>query len=87
MRALVTGGAGFIGSNLVGLLIANGHEVVVLDNYTSGYRDNLDAYPNILAIEGDVRDEATLRDAMQGCEVVFHLAASVGNARSSRTPT
>ena len=86
MRALVTGGAGFIGSNLVRLLLEHGHEVVVLDNYTSGYRDNLTPLPQVLAVEGDIRQDATLRDAMQGCEVVFHLAASVGNARSIAHP-
>ena len=86
MTALVTGGAGFIGSNLVKRLIRSGHEVVVLDNYTSGCRDNLEALPDARVVEGDVRDEAAVRAAMRGCDVVFHLAASVGNTRSIEHP-
>jgi UDP-glucose 4-epimerase len=86
MRALVTGGAGFIGSNLVKLLMESGHEVVVLDNYSSGCRENLAPFPGARAFEGDVREEAALREAMDGSEVVFHLAASVGNTRSIEHP-
>ena len=86
MRVLVTGGAGFIGSNLVKLLTESGHEVVVLDNYSSGYRENLAAIPSARIVEGDVRDEAALNEAITGCEVVFHLAASVGNTRSIEHP-
>jgi UDP-glucose 4-epimerase len=86
MRALVTGGAGFIGSNLTGQLLANGHTVTVLDNLSSGYRSNLDAYPQAQFIEGDIRDENAVRQAMEGVEVVFHLAASVGNKRSIDHP-
>jgi UDP-glucose 4-epimerase len=86
MRALVTGGAGFIGSNLVKLLLESGHEVVVLDNYSSGYRENLAAVRPARVIEGDVRDAAAVDDATAGCEVVFHLAASVGNTRSIEHP-
>jgi UDP-glucose 4-epimerase len=86
MKALVTGGAGFIGSNLVSLLIESGHEVVVLDNCSSGYRENLAGFPVARLIEGDVRDQETLDDAVDGCEVIFHLAASVGNTRSIEHP-
>ncbi len=86
MRALVTGGAGFIGSNLVKLLTEKGHDVVVLDNYSSGYRENLAPFPQARLVEGDVRDERVLRDAAAGCEVLFHLAASVGNVRSIEHP-
>ena len=86
MRALVTGGAGFIGSNLVKLLTEKGHDVVVLDNYSSGYRENLAPFPQARLAEGDVRDERVLRDAAAGCEVLFHLAASVGNVRSIEHP-
>jgi UDP-glucose 4-epimerase len=86
MRALVTGGAGFIGSNLARLLVEHGHEVVVLDDYSSGYRENLESMPAVRAIEGDVRDGAAVADAVSGCEVVFHLAASVGNTRSIEHP-
>ena len=85
MRALVTGGAGFIGSNLVKLLRDAGHDVVVLDNLSSGYRENLTP-PSAHLIQGDVRDAAVLNAAVEGCEVVFHLAASVGNTRSIEHP-
>lgn len=85
-RALVTGGAGFIGSNLVKLLTESRHEVVVLDNYSSGYRQNLAPFPQARVIEGDVRDESAVREAIEGCEVAFHLAASVGNVRSIEHP-
>ena len=86
MKALVTGGGGFIGSNLVGLLLGEGHEVTVLDDFSSGYRENLEPYPAVRLVEGDVRDEAAVRDACAGAEVVFHLAASVGNTRSIEHP-
>jgi len=86
MRVLVTGGAGFIGSNLVGRLVADGHTVTVLDNLSSGYRINLATFPAVRLIEGDVRNEADVRTAIGGAEVVFHLAASVGNRRSIDDP-
>jgi UDP-glucose 4-epimerase len=86
MRALVTGGAGFIGSNLVKLLLDDGHTVVVLDNLSSGYCANLAALPDAQFVEGDVRDADVLRRAVDGCEVIFHLAASVGNARAIEHP-
>ena len=86
MKALVTGGAGFIGSNITARLLADGHEVVVLDNLMSGYRGNLASCPGARFIEGDVRDEAAVAGAVAGCEVVFHQAASVGNKRSIDHP-
>jgi UDP-glucose 4-epimerase len=85
-RALVTGGAGFIGSNLVGLLRSRGHDVVVLDNLSSGFRDNLTGIDGVRLVEGDVRDAAALDAAMDGAGAVFHLAASVGNTRSIEHP-
>lgn len=84
--SLVTGGAGFIGSNLARLLLERGHTVTVLDNLSSGYRDNLDALPGVRLVDGDIRDPAAIDDAMVGAEVVFHLAASVGNTRSIEHP-
>jgi UDP-glucose 4-epimerase len=86
MRALVTGGAGFIGSNLVKLLIDEGHEAVVLDNLSSGYRENVPAGPGVRFVEGDVRNAEAVQAAIEGCEAVFHLAASVGNTRSIEHP-
>lgn len=86
MKVLVTGGAGFIGSNLVKQLVADGISVTVLDNLMSGYRSNLDSFSDVRFIEGDIRDEAAVADAIKGAEVVFHLAASVGNKRSIDHP-
>ncbi|MDD5595595.1 MAG: SDR family NAD(P)-dependent oxidoreductase, partial [Candidatus Omnitrophica bacterium] len=57
MKALVTGGAGFIGSNIVKVLVNKGHKVVVLDNLSSGYKCNLEPFPNLVFFKGDVRDK------------------------------
>ena len=84
MRTLVTGGAGFIGSNIVERLLELGHEPVVLDNISSGYRENL--LPSVAFVEGDVREPESVEPAMDRCGVVLHLAASVGNARSIADP-
>ena len=86
MKTLVTGGAGFIGSNLVRLLLENGHQVAVLDNLSSGYRKNLDPFPQVQFVEGDVRDAAAVLRCAAGVEVIFHMAASVGNTRSIEHP-
>lgn len=83
---MVTGGAGFIGSNLVGHLVQAGHSVTVLDNLISGHIENLASIPDVRFIRGDVRDESTVKTAILGAEVVFHLAASVGNKRSIDEP-
>lgn len=85
-KVLVTGGAGFIGSNLVKKLLDNGISVTVLDNFLSGYSENLISFPNINLIEGDVRNRNAVDEAIKGAEVVFHLAASVGNKRSIDMP-
>jgi nucleoside-diphosphate-sugar epimerase len=73
MRYLVTGGAGFIGSNMVRRLHAEGAEVVVLDDYSRGRRSRL-AGLHLETVQGDVRDVAVVREAMQGCDLVIHLA-------------
>jgi UDP-glucose 4-epimerase len=86
MKILVTGGAGFIGSNLALRLLNEGHSVTVLDNLQSGYRINLDALPGVRFLEGDVRDQDLLVHAAEGAKVIFHLAASVGNKRSIDMP-
>jgi UDP-glucose 4-epimerase len=86
LKALVTGGSGFIGSNIVKLLRSEGHEVVVLDNLSSGYRTNLDPFPEVQLVEGDVRDAALVNRLAKDVEVIFHLAASVGNTRSIENP-
>ncbi|MCB0053224.1 MAG: NAD-dependent epimerase/dehydratase family protein, partial [Caldilinea sp.] len=86
MKTLVTGGAGFIGSNLVKLLFEEGHEITVLDNLSSGYQSNLPASRQVRIVTGDVRDPVAVESAIDGAEVVFHLAASVGNKRSIDHP-
>lgn len=83
---LVTGGAGFIGSNLSRLLIDRGHAVTILDDLSSGYASNLESMPEVTFVQGDVRDPGAVDRAIEGCEVVFHLAASVGNTRSIQHP-
>jgi UDP-glucose 4-epimerase len=85
-KALVTGGAGFIGSHVVRELVEKGYDVAVLDNLSTGYRKNLAMVPVARLIEGDVRDAGIVSRAMEGAEVVFHLAASVGNLRSIEQP-
>lgn len=77
MRALVTGGAGFIGSHLAELLIAAGHEVVVVDNLTSGRMVSLNkiaSHPGFRFVNADVRDVAAIMPAFDGADWVFHLA-------------
>lgn len=85
MQALITGGAGFIGSNIARELAQQGWGVRVLDNLLSGYRCNLDGLP-VDFREGDIRDPDAVHAAVAGCDVVFHLAASVGNKRSIDDP-
>jgi UDP-glucose 4-epimerase len=84
VRALVTGGAGFIGSHLVDALVARGDEVVVLDNLATGRRDNLSTEAEL--IEGDVADDVAVAKAVAGCEVVYHQAALGSVARSIERP-
>ena len=89
MRALVTGGAGFIGSNIVKQLIDAGNEVIILDNLSTGYLiniQNLLKSNNVFYFGGDVRDYASVEKSMKGVDVVFHLAASVGRQRSLDNP-
>jgi UDP-glucose 4-epimerase len=86
LRSVVTGGAGFIGSNIAAALSRRGDEVLVLDDLSSGYVSNLEAYPDIELVEGSVLDDELVSDALRGAEVVFHHAASVGNKRSIDDP-
>ena len=86
MRYVVTGGAGFIGSNIVGALTRDGCPVTVLDNLSSGYESNLRPFPAVRFFKGDVRDPEAVATALEGADVVFHLAASVGNKRSIDDP-
>jgi nucleoside-diphosphate-sugar epimerase len=85
VRALVTGGAGFIGSNVVDLFLDRDHEVTILDDVSSGYADN--CAPQARYVQGDVRDPETVASAIQGCDVVCHLAAPLSEwwTRPSRS--
>ncbi len=84
-RMLVTGGGGFIGSHIAAALASRGDEVVVLDNFSTGNRGNLDGIDARL-IEGDIRDLACVEDAVQGVDTVFHQAALCSVARSVEDP-
>lgn len=84
MQAVVTGGAGFIGSNLVDGLIAEGHSVRVIDDLSTGYREYID--PAAVVTVGDVTDEDLVRRVVDGAEVVFHQAALRAVQRSVDRP-
>ena len=87
MRYLVTGGAGFIGSHLVEHLVGEGHNVVVLDDFSTGKRENLDGLlDRIELIEGTVTDSATCARACRGVDFVLHQAALASVPRSIRDP-
>jgi UDP-glucose 4-epimerase len=78
MRILVTGGAGFIGSNLSKRLVKDGHQVVVLDNLLRGNKLDKSTFYLIQFINGDVRDFETVNSAAKGCDIIFHFAAVLG---------
>jgi len=90
MRALVTGGAGFIGSNLVDALVARGDDVTVIDDLSSGKRENLTGALSlgVKLAEADIRDAAAVRAAFDAAtpQLVFHLAAQVDVRKSLEDP-
>jgi UDP-glucose 4-epimerase len=87
VNILVTGGAGFIGSHLVEALVKQGHRVRVLDNLSSGTRDNLSRVRrDVEFVRGDCADPATAAKAVRGVEVVYHEAAVPSVARSVKDP-
>jgi UDP-glucose 4-epimerase len=90
MRAAVTGGAGFIGSNLVDALVERGDEVTVIDDLSTGRRENLAGAleRGVRLVEADIRDAGAMRDVMGEAtpEVVFHLAAQIDVRRSVAEP-
>jgi nucleoside-diphosphate-sugar epimerase len=87
VKALVTGGAGFIGSHIASRLIEDGHDVRVLDNFSTGFRSNLAPFDGSFdLIEGDMQSYERAHNAVQGCEVVFHQAALPSVPRSIQDP-
>jgi UDP-glucose 4-epimerase len=87
MKVLVTGGAGFIGSHLASRLGADGHEVRILDNFSTGSRANLgEIGDSVDVVEGDIQSYERAHNAVQGCEVVFHQAALPSVPRSIQDP-
>jgi len=88
-RVLVTGGAGFIGSNLVESLLENGNSVVCLDNFSTGKRENLKEFANntkFKLIEGDIRNYSDCVKAVENIDIVFHQAALGSVPRSIKDP-
>lgn len=89
MKYLVTGGAGFIGSNIVKELLRRGEKVRLLDNFATGKRENLLPFngdPNLEVIEGDLRSFHIVRDAVRGCDYVLHQGALPSVPRSIKDP-
>jgi nucleoside-diphosphate-sugar epimerase len=87
LKVLVTGGGGFIGSHTVDRLLADGHDVRVLDNFTTGRRENLlDVRADIEVVEGDIQSYERVSNAVRGCEIVLHEAALPSVPRSVQDP-
>src|SRR2546427_4647724 len=81
MKALITGGAGFIGSHLAEALLASGHAVAAIDNLSTGSRRNVEhllPHPQFQFVEDDVLDEPQMARLVAEADIVFHLAAAVG---------
>lgn len=88
-KILITGGAGFIGSNLTDYFLSKGHFVVVLDNFSTGFRHNISHHEsnvNFKLIEGDIRDLNVCNEAAKGVDYVFHQAALGSVPRSVNDP-
>lgn len=88
-KILITGGAGFIGSNLTEYFLNKGYKVVVLDNFATGFRHNIEQHfdnPNFTLIEGDIRNTEDCVKAVQGVEYVLHQAALGSVPRSIKDP-
>lgn len=88
-RVLITGGAGFIGSNLCETLLLNGNRVICLDNFATGKRENIKPFlkdPNFELMEGDIRDLLACRQACDGVDYVLHQAALGSVPRSINDP-
>ena len=92
MKTLITGGAGFIGSHIAQTLLEQGHAVRILDNFSTGRRENVEALTRLFGpdqlevLEGDVRDASRVGEAVSGIEVLFHEAAFVSVPQSMQEP-
>ena len=87
MIALVTGGAGFIGSHISERLVSLGHEVRILDNLSSGHKENFSTFADkVEFVEGDIRDNRVLEQLTRGCDWIFHQAAVVSVPYSVEHP-
>ncbi|MGZ4519072.1 MAG: NAD-dependent epimerase/dehydratase family protein [Mycobacteriaceae bacterium] len=85
MRILITGGAGFIGSNLARLTLEHGHDVVVLDDLSTGFEQNLEGLP-VRLVRGSILDQRALAEAVSGADSIVHLAALGSVPRSIKDP-
>ncbi len=88
-KVLITGGAGFIGSNLIERFLTQNNQIVCLDNFATGKKENIEPYlknPNFKLIEGDIRDLKTCRGAVKDVELVMHQAALGSVPRSIKDP-
>ena len=85
VRLLITGGAGFIGSNLARLALDRGHQVNVIDDLSTGYEENLDGL-DVTFVKGSILDEEAMRSALEGADSVVHLAALGSVPRSIKDP-
>jgi len=85
MKALVTGGAGFIGSHLAASLCGRGDQVTVFDNFSSGKLENIEGL-DLTLIEGDLLDRLAIADAVRGMDIVFHQAALCSVSKSMADP-
>lgn len=88
-KILITGGAGFIGSNLTEYFLNKGYNVICLDNFATGHRHNIEVFlqnPNYQLIEGDIRDFPTCQKAVEGVDYVLHQAALGSVPRSIKDP-
>jgi UDP-N-acetylglucosamine 4-epimerase len=89
MKILITGGAGFIGSNLCEYFVQKGYDVVCLDNLATGFKRNIEPLliePNFTFVEGDIRDMEVCKKAVKGCDAVLHQAALGSVPRSINNP-
>jgi UDP-glucose 4-epimerase len=85
MKYLVTGGAGFIGSHIARTLLQQGVDVRILDNFSSGKRENIEGL-NVEVVEGDLRDASCVAEAVRGVNIIFHEAAFVSVPESMEKP-